>query len=235
MLILGIESATSRVGCAIGGETGVLAAAQATRPRRHAEALAPQIQFVCRQAGVSLRDLAAVAVDVGPGLYTGLRVGITTAMAAAHGLRIGVVGITSLDLLAFAARHSRRRIVVMIDAGRGEVFSANYMPVPGGVQRTSEPLAVVPDEVVSEIVAGDGDVLVVGDAARRHDALFADIAGVEIADPGLAHPSAEALVQLARAKALREEFVRPDRIRPLYLRPPDAEAKWAPARQGLSR
>ena len=83
MLILGIESAGTQVGCAVGGHEGVLASAHSGRGRRHAEALAPQIDFVRRQAGIRLSEIGAVAVDVGPGLFTGLRVGIATAVAMA--------------------------------------------------------------------------------------------------------------------------------------------------------
>ena len=83
MLILGIESATSQVGCAIGGHEGVLASCHSSKGRRHAENLAPQIDFVRRQARIELEEVSVVAVDLGPGLFTGLRVGIATAMATA--------------------------------------------------------------------------------------------------------------------------------------------------------
>src|SRR5690606_21808563 len=124
--ILGIETATAQVGCAIGGHEGVLASAHQRRGRRHAESLIPMVQFVARQADVDLRDLGAVAVDVGPGLFTGLRVGIASARALAYALNVPMVGVSSLDLLAFPMRWSTRLIVAVIDARRGEVFHAQY-------------------------------------------------------------------------------------------------------------
>ena len=226
MLILGIESATARVGCAIGGHEGVLASAHSSRGRRHAEALAPQIAFIAEQAGISLRDIGAVAVDVGPGLYTGLRVGVTTALSIATTLRVPMIGVTSLDLLAFPAALTDRKIVAAVDARRGEVFHASYRPVPGGVQRISEPAVARPDDLVAAIEAEGEPALVVGDGAAAHADLFRGAHGVEVADESFAHPSAGSLVALAHARALREEFVRPDEIEPLYLRRPDAEAKW---------
>ncbi len=229
MLILGIESATALTGCALGGNTGVLAAIRTTRDRRHAELLAPQIRTLCQQAGVSLHDLAVVAVDVGPGLYTGLRVGVMTALTIAQARKVPMIGVTSLDLAAFPVRHTCRSVVVVIDARRGEVFHARYRPVPAGMQRISEPALGSPDAVVSEIMAVGEEVLVVGDGVVRYRSIFQGISGIEIADEGFAHPSAESLVQLAHAYALREEFVRPDQIRPIYLRSPDAEARWPPA------
>ena len=223
MLILGIESATGRVGCAIGGHEGVRASVQTTRERRHAELLAPQIRAACTHAGVDLRDLGAVAVDIGPGLYTGLRVGVTTAITMAHALRVPMVAVNSLDLVAYPLRHTGRTITVVLDARRGEVFHARYGCLPGGVQRLSQPEVGPPDRVVSQILASRDETLVVGDGAECYASMLEPLRGVELADPGFAHPSAESLVLLAHALALREEFVRPDEIEPLYLRRPDAQ------------
>lgn len=227
MLIVGIESATARVGCAIAGNPGVLAAAHTTRGRQHAEALAPQLDFVRRQAGIEWRDISVVAVDVGPGLFTGLRVGISTAMALAYALRVPMIGVASLDLVAYPARFSPRLIAVAIDARRGEVFSALYRKVPGGVQRLSEPRVVSPDVLASDLSATGEECLLVGDGAIRYADVFDGNPRCEGADPALAHPSADSLVQLAHARALREDFVSPAELRPVYLRKPDAaEAAW---------
>ena len=78
MIVLGIETATSQVGCALGGHEGVLASFHAARGRRHAEILTPAIAFICEQAEIDLREVGVVAVDVGPGLFTGLTAMATT-------------------------------------------------------------------------------------------------------------------------------------------------------------
>ena len=227
MLILGIESATPQVGCAIGGHEGVLASAHSSRGKRHAEMLAPQIDFVRRQARVELSEISVVAVDLGPGLFTGLRVGISAAMATAFALGVPMIGVSSLDLLAFPVRHSPRLIVAAIDARRGEVFHAFYRQVPGGVQRVTEPAVSAPGDLASELLARGEEALLVGDGALRYADVFRDLRGVEDAEPGLAHPTAASLVQLAHAKALREEFVPASDLSPIYLRTPDAtEVSW---------
>jgi tRNA threonylcarbamoyladenosine biosynthesis protein TsaB len=124
VLILGIDTATPQVGCAIGGHEGVLATAHSSRGRRHAETLVPAIDFVRRQACVELDEIGAIAIDVGPGLFTGLRVGIATAKAMASALQVPMIGVSSLDLLAFPVRFSPRLIAAVVDARRGEVFRA---------------------------------------------------------------------------------------------------------------
>lgn len=227
MLILGIESATVQVGCALVDQRGVLASVHVARGRRHAEILTPAIEFACTQAGVELADVSVVAVDVGPGLFTGLRVGVATAKAIATALRVPMIGISSLDLLAFPAKFSTRRIVAVIDARRGELFSAVYRQVPGGVQRITDVSVGTPDDLLADILAVNDDHLLVGDGAHRYADLFAEVAGVEIADAGLSHPSAVDLVQLAHAQALREEWVQSWELSPMYLRPPDAEINWS--------
>lgn len=227
MLILGIESATARVACAIGGHEGVLAQFEMTRGRRHAETLVPAIRFTCEQADFDLADISVVAVDIGPGLFTGLRVGLATAKALAHSLRLPVIGIASLDLLALPVRYTNRLILTVLDARRGEVYYAYYRESPGGVQRVSDYSLGTPEDVVGELLsASHQDLLLVGDGALRYREHFDDIRNVEFADQWLAYPSAGPLVQLAHARALREDWVNPWELEPLYLRKPDAEINW---------
>jgi len=227
VLILGIESSTQQVGAAIGGHEGVLAQAHSARGKRHAENLTPMIDFICRQARIDIDEIGCVAVDLGPGLFTGLRVGVAAAKAMASALRVPMIGVPSLDLLAFPVRFTPRLIVAAIDARRGEVFHAFYRQVPGGVQRLTDHQVSTPDDLASELMATGEDCLLVGDGIVRYWQHFDDLTKVELADSGLAYPTASSLVQLAHARALREEWVKPWELQPLYLRPPDAEINWS--------
>jgi tRNA threonylcarbamoyladenosine biosynthesis protein TsaB len=226
VIILGIETATPQVGCALGGQEGVLASFHAARGRRHGEILAPAIEFACRQAQIDLRDASAVAVDVGPGLFTGLRVGVVTAKVLATALRIPLIGLTSLDLLAYPERRSARLIAAVVDARRGEVFWALYRQVPGGVQRLTEYAVSPPAEVASELMARGTETLAVGDGARRYGSVLGEVSDVELGGVGTVYPSASVLVELAQPLGLREEFVHPSSLAPLYLRKADARINW---------
>ncbi|MEO6570789.1 MAG: tRNA (adenosine(37)-N6)-threonylcarbamoyltransferase complex dimerization subunit type 1 TsaB [Ilumatobacteraceae bacterium] len=225
MLILGIESATQQVGVAIGGHEGVIATFEVARGRRHAEILVPAIEFVCRHADVELTELGCIAVDIGPGLFTGMRVGIAAGKALSQALRIPMIGISSLDLLAFPCRHTDRVVVPVIDARKGEVFSAMYRQVPGGVQQVSSPTVGSIDDLVADLLARSQDALCVGDGAERYRDEILEGFHCEISGP--VHPSPGDLVQLAHARALREEFVPANEIEPMYLRAPDALINWA--------
>jgi tRNA threonylcarbamoyladenosine biosynthesis protein TsaB len=225
VLILGIETATQQVGVAVGGHEGVIATFEVARGRRHAEILTPAIEFTLKQADIELAEISCIAVDVGPGLFTGMRVGLAAAKALAQALRIPMIGISSLDLLAFPCRHTDRVVVPVIDARKGEVFWSMYRQVPGGVQQVAVPTVGPVDDLVADLLARSQDVLCVGDGAERYHEEILDGYRCEISGP--AHPPVGALVQLAHARALREEYRRPGEIEPIYLRAPDAQINWS--------
>jgi tRNA threonylcarbamoyladenosine biosynthesis protein TsaB len=226
--VLGIETATPQVSVALGSHEGVLALFEVARGRHHAEALVPAIDFICRQTEVTMRDIGVVAVDVGPGLFTGMRVGIAAAKVIAQALRVPMIGISSLDLLAFPQRRAERLVVPVIDARRGEVYYAAYRSVPGGVQQVVEPTVASPDDLIADLVARTDEVLCVGDGARAYrDQITAALTKVDIADQASPYPSAAPLVRLAHAKAMREDWVQPSALEPMYLRKPDAEINWS--------
>lgn len=231
MLILGIETATQQVSVALGGHEGVIGLLEIARGRRHAETLVPAIDFLCAQADIGLDEIGLVAVDIGPGLFTGMRVGLATGKALAQALRVPMIGISSLDLLAFPHRRSDRVLVPVVDARKGEVFYAMYRQVPGGLQQVVPPSAAPVDDLVADLLARSQDALCIGDGALRYRDEIREGFHCEFADE--AHPSAAPLVQLAHAQALREEWVNPADIQPLYLRPPDAEINWAVRAQSV--
>ncbi|MCP4657426.1 MAG: tRNA (adenosine(37)-N6)-threonylcarbamoyltransferase complex dimerization subunit type 1 TsaB [bacterium] len=225
MFVLGVESATAQLGVAIGGPEGVIASFHSNRQRRHAETLVPAIDFLCWQTRIDLDEIGVVAVDVGPGLFTGLRVGLATAKAIAHARRIPMIGVSSLDLVAFPARITDRLVVATIDARRDEVYYASYRGVRGEMRRITEPRVDPPGAVADQLRALGEDCLVVGDGAQRYADVFREVGRVEIAREGFRFPDAGSLVELAIVKALREEFVPESMIEPLYLRAPDAHLR----------
>jgi tRNA threonylcarbamoyladenosine biosynthesis protein TsaB len=227
MLILGIETSTMRSGVCLGTERGLVASATLGRGRAHAEFLTPAIAFCLRQADVTVSSVAGVAVGLGPGLFTGMRVGIATAQTIAHARHLPVVGLNALDLLAFPVRWVRpdRLICAVIDARRSELFWAFYRPSAGGVQRVTDLRVGPAAKLAGEIEAVREDVLCVGDGAVAEASLL-ESAGAAVASHGNAHPSASALVELALPRFLREETQQADDLRPIYVRKADARISW---------
>lgn len=129
VLMLALDTSAS-AGVALHDGTHVIAERHASNPRRHAEVLVPFVDQVLREAGASPREVSTLAVGVGPGPFTGLRVGVVTALTLAHVLALPVHGLCSLDALAAqaAAQDSDLgpELLVATDARRREVYWARY-------------------------------------------------------------------------------------------------------------
>lgn len=226
MLVLGLETSTPQSSVCLATERGVLAAATLGRPQSHVEFLASAVEFCLASADVEITAVSGVAVSLGPGLYTGMRVGIAAAQALAHARGLPVVGLASLDLLAFSTRHVRRPVCAVLDARRGELFWAFYRSAPGGVQRVSKLRVGPPEKLAGEVESMREDVLAVGDGAIAQAPLL-EAAGAEIgSSPSTAYPSAQCLVELALPRFAREQTQRPEDLRPVYLRQADARIGW---------
>src|SRR5205823_1284150 len=195
--------------------------------RANHEMVVPTVRQLLRWAELEPAALTGVAVGLGPGLFTGMRVGVATAKSLAQVLGIPLVGMASLDLVAFSYRYARRLICSTIDARRKEIFYAFYRPVPGGVGRETPFQAASAEAVAAELEALGEDVLVVGNGALVYRRVL-ERAGnhVEIASAAHAFPAAMALVELAIPRFEREEFDRVYDVQPLYVRKSDAEIAW---------
>lgn len=231
MLLLGIDTSTRRVGVALANEHGLLGRVELGGPNdagppRHAELLVPAIRFLCEGVGARIDQLSAVAVGIGPGMFTGLRVGVTTAKVLAQARRVPVIPIPSLDLVAYPLRHARCLVVAALDARRHELYWAIYRPVPGGLQRVSDYELGSPRDLVGELAARGEEALLCGDGATRFPEAFAELERVEFAGPGYTSPSLPGLMELAAARYEREDFQNPADTAPLYLRRSDAEIQW---------
>lgn len=206
--ILAITSSTAVVGVAAAsdddGTRSILAAEQITTDRRHAEELTPMVASALAAAGWTVGDVDVFAVDVGPGRFTGLRVGLATVRALALAIGAPVVGVSSLELLA---AEEVGAVAAVIDARRNEVFQQRFVD---GV--AIGPASVGPaTAMVSLVVEGD---VVVGDGADR----YVDVYGGSTHQPGR-EPQAATLARLAFG---RSPVPGPE-VEPLYLRDADVQ------------
>ena len=210
MLVLGLDTSTPAVSVALvdlGRET--LAESIVVDARRHGELLAAGITSVLRDAGVDRRDLGVIAVGLGPGPFTGLRVGVVTAATLSDALQIPAYGTCSLDGLGTGER------VAMTDARRREVYWARYDATGA---RTDGPHVSRPADIVDALRG----VPVLGDGGQ----LYAEVlAGLDVR-PEPRYPSAAAIVDVVAPRIGTD----PAPLVPLYLRRPDAEQPGPPKR-----
>jgi len=218
VLVLAVDTATPAVTVALHDGTSVLASDSQVDARRHGELLLSAVDRVLAEAGLKLDAVTEVVVGVGPGPYTGLRVGLVTAATFGSVLGVPVRGLCTLDGLAYAAGLAGLPdgpFVVATDARRKEVYWARYAD---GRTRLTEPAVDRPAEI-ADLVAG---VPAVGAGALLYPEVFPDARGPE-------HQSAAALAALAVERLVAQAadgtsegagFLPP---LPLYLRRPDAQ------------
>ncbi len=200
-MLLALDTATPAVTVALHDGHQVLARRHQVGVRRHAELLAPLVAQVLDEAGVRGASLSSIVVGVGPGAYTGLRVGLVTARTLGLVWQVPVHGVCTLDALAVQAAHEQghRALLVVTDARRGQVFWARYAEG----RRVQGPAVDVAGAVP------DADLPAVGAGAMAHPEVFAA--------PGPpAHPDA-AWLAAGVLRGLSPLLA----VDPLYLRRPD--------------
>ena len=210
-MLLAFDTATPLVTVALHDGEDVVAELVAEHGMKHAEQLAPLIEQAMARVGIVRQDLTAIAAGVGPGPFTGLRVGLVTARTLAFVLEIPVYGVCSLDVLAVEAADTgvvTGEFVVATDARRKEVYLARY---DERGNRLEGPVVDKPAALATQdVVVGEGGTL------------YPD------AFPHRVGPAAPSAGWLARVVAEeRAELVDPE---PLYLRRPDAQTSHAPKR-----
>ncbi|MFW5899248.1 MAG: tRNA (adenosine(37)-N6)-threonylcarbamoyltransferase complex dimerization subunit type 1 TsaB, partial [Jiangellaceae bacterium] len=204
-VLLALDTSSPAVTVAVADGGRVLAASSSVDARRHVELLAPAIVDTLARAGIDRSELTGIAVGTGPGPFTGLRIGLTTARTLGLTLHVPVHGVCSLDVIA-ADVPPDGPFVVVTDARRREVYWASYAGRAVGdaaVVRTQGPVVVPPDEVATELPAA-------GAGARLFPEAF----------PRAVAPEYPSAATLARAVAAGTVDVGPPE--PLYLRRPDA-------------
>lgn len=206
-MLLAFDTATDAVTVAVHDGTAILAESTVEDRLRHGELLAPAIDRVLGAAGVDAGALTRIAVGVGPGPYTGLRIGIATATAMGAALGIEVLGVCTLDVVAYAVR-VKGPFLVATDARRKEVYWAAYS---SPTMRSRDPAVDLPAGVATlRPVAGNGPMLYPADFPNR-------------VEPHLPHAA-----DLARLVASGAARLMP--TVPLYLRRPDVAVPTAAKR-----
>jgi len=222
---LAIETATPASSVALGEGSSLAAMSVRVDPKGHVGFLVPAIDFCFEQAGWKPDDLDLIAVDVGPGPYTGIRAGIATAQAVAAAVGVPIVTVNSLTALALRAATGRRRIFPVVDVRRQQIATGPYRPVPGGVMKDGAAEIMDPDEFRAMLEGDPDEALLVGDVEALPDGFFRGLHRVRKGRPR--YPSAEVLLEIAALRAEQGDFTGADDIAPMYMREPDTAINWS--------
>jgi tRNA threonylcarbamoyladenosine biosynthesis protein TsaB len=216
--ILALDSATAACSVALFGDENVVARRYRELARGHAEILMPMVRDVMDEAGVGFNAVDLIAVTVGPGSFTGLRIGLAAARGLALAAGKPLLGVTTLEAVATAvpaAERSGRTVMATLDSKRDDVFAQFF---DADLAAVSAPIAASPEELASRVVGRSAAVTVVGDAATRVLPAL-DAAGLDATlSAAPKFPDAAAVAAIARRRWQPGD--RPEPPQPLYLHPP---------------
>lgn len=228
LLLLAIETASAACSVALARGDEVIAEASLHRPRVHAEQLAPLIQDLLGRSALAPSDLDAVAVSMGPGSYTGLRIGVSTAKGLSLASGAALVGVPTLEALAASVRPFARPgdvIGVALDARRDDVYAAAYMATEreetgGGLGVYADVRALRVQDLAHDMELGGHSVWLVGDGAEKAAPALRD-AGVNLRATLPVHthpPSARWVAQRALVRFHQGETADVAAFEPFYLK-----------------
>ena len=226
MRILALETSTLAGGTALLDGGRVVGEGALNIALTHSERLMAMVDRLLQDCGWKVLDLEALAVSVGPGSFTGLRVGIATAKGLAMALGLPVAPVPTLDALAWRLPFARAPVCPLLDARKGEVYLSLYRWEKDRMERQWDYLALPPQEAALRLTA---PVIVLGDGVAACLPFLQRLgAGLSVAPPAHCTPSAAVVGQLGHAMLEAGEAIAADALAPLYLRPSEAELRARP-------
>lgn len=221
MKILALETSAKAVSAAV-TETGtVIASCYQDAGLTHSVTLMPMVEAMLKNAGLALANCGAVAVAVGPGSFTGIRIGVAAAKGLAFGAGIPAVGVSTLEAMVVPLAHLDAIIICAMDARRQQVYNAIFRTRGGFWYRKSPDRAISLEDLTGELQGRDYfPKILVGDGAELcRDYLASRGICCELAPPHLLRQSAVGVALAAEKKAAEGQLVSAQELAPVYLRP----------------
>ena len=219
MKILALETSSDLEGVALLSDEKVLVNCQVRVQAGHSGKLLSLIDWSLSQAGMGIKEVDCIAVSLGPGSFTGLRIGLATAKGICLAQGLPLIGIPTLDGLAYGLSLSSYPICPVLDARRGEVYAALYLIDGGRLERKSPWLVMGIEELISHT---EGRTVFLGDGAKCYREELRRGLGERafFAPEDVSNPSAINIAHLAKERFGEVGWANLDDIEPLYLRTP---------------
>ncbi|MCL6611036.1 MAG: tRNA (adenosine(37)-N6)-threonylcarbamoyltransferase complex dimerization subunit type 1 TsaB [Peptococcaceae bacterium] len=234
MYVLGIESATPVAGVAVAQGGRILAERMINNRKTHSGHLLNMIKAVIEEAGVRPGDIGGIAVSSGPGSFTGLRIGMSTAKTLAQVWRVPVVGVSTLEALVHPLTGLANLVCPVLNARKNEVYTAVYDVADGTINDMTGPRALKPEDLAALLAKWpDRAVTFLGDGVDEYRERFMVLLGKRaVFAPGAASlPRGASVADFGRIKLEKGEGVDPLVLLPNYVRLSEAEVKWQQKQQ----
>ncbi|NLJ56122.1 MAG: tRNA (adenosine(37)-N6)-threonylcarbamoyltransferase complex dimerization subunit type 1 TsaB [Firmicutes bacterium] len=234
MLLLALDTATRVCSVALGDERTILAEYSLNNRRTHSQDLLPLIISLLESSGIHKNQLTGLAVNVGPGSFTGIRIGLATAKGFCQGLDIPAVGVIGLEALAGAAAFCPALICPVLDARRNQLYTALYRGGKDELQVLHPAAALTLPELLTVLNRYDEDIIFLGDALLSFSLKLSSALGKRYREPPVSLQQNRAALILQRGLEIWEKKggLPPVALEPFYLRLPEAERRLRAKRRG---
>ncbi|MFH1857302.1 MAG: tRNA (adenosine(37)-N6)-threonylcarbamoyltransferase complex dimerization subunit type 1 TsaB [Candidatus Omnitrophota bacterium] len=221
---IAMDTSTEYLSLGISEGEEVLYAQTVFLERKHSTELLPFLEKALEQVNFSIEETGGFIVGLGPGSFTGLRVGVSMVKAMASSLGKPLVGIPTLDCLAFAVPENAASIAVLVDAKRNQIYAARYEKKNTHLRKITKERVMLPESFLKSL---KGETLFLGDGAVLYRDLIQKRMGpkARFAEPAYNIPNPEALIALGRAHFEEGKLENPKTLVPLYLYPKDCMIK----------
>lgn len=227
MKLLAIETSTMLGGVALSDDkSGLIAEIRLNVKTTHSERLMTAADHLLVQSELGLHDIDAIAVASGPGSFTGLRIGLSTAKGLCYAAKKPLVTVPTLDAFARNFAYALHPVCLMLDARKDEVYCALYRWRGEAFDKVMAETAVRPEDILTEL---EGTVIFAGEGVAKYRDRIVGIMGGRalLAGPDKTVPSPANVAMLGLEKALRGEYEDPVMSSPVYIRKSEAEIKWS--------
>ena len=233
MLLLAIDTTTRVCSVALGDQEKILAEYHLNVKNTHSQRLMPLIVSLFRDSGIDKSRLEGVALTIGPGSFTGIRIGMATAKGLCQGLNIPAVGVMTLDALAEACTFFPGLICPILDARKNQVYTALYRGAAGDPEMLQPAAALSIDELGHKLAAYEDEVIFLGDAVESYGGSLRQILGQSYREFPLPSRFYRAALVLQKGIKIWQEKgpVSPYVLKPLYIRLPEAERRLQERKQ----
>ena len=228
MKILALETATIAGSVAVVDDNeGLISEVRVDIKVAHSERLMPSVEWLLNASGLSINDIDAFAVSIGPGSFTGLRIGLSTAKGLAFATGKPLVPVKTLDAFARTLVYCSYTICPMLDARKNEVYAGLYRWDDDLCKKIVPETAISPEELLNDI-KGSGTILFTGDGAIKYRELIEKIIGKDavFAPSYRMSPSASSVAEIAFETLGQGDLPDPVSIIPFYIRKSEAEVLW---------
>lgn len=228
MYVLGIEAATPVASVAVAGQGGILAERMVLNRRTHSVNLLPMLKAVLEEAEIDKSQLTGIAVSSGPGSFTGLRIGMSTAKALAWVWRLQVVGISTLQSLAYPLSGGEGLVCPILNARKNQVYAAIYECRNGMLDCIVAPMAISPQQLAEQLLTLQRPVLFLGDGVPVYKEQLTGVLGSRavLAPLAASYPRGAAVAELGLEAFQAGRGIDPAALQPEYIRPSEAELNW---------